>query len=74
MGATIHTSYSPTPPVSPGARRATVGFVDETYVKVGGVCRYVYRAVDQTVSRPTTAASNTGSDPCAACTRTAPLK
>jgi transposase-like protein len=28
---------------SPGDRR----FVDETYVKVNGVCRYVYRAVDQ---------------------------
>ena len=27
--------------------RATGGFVDETYVKVNGVWRYVYRAVDQ---------------------------
>jgi transposase-like protein len=28
---------------APGGRR----FVDETYVKVGGVWRYVYRAIDQ---------------------------
>jgi IS6 family transposase len=39
-------SCRPTPPGSP----ATPGdrwFVDETYVKVGGVWRYIYRAIDQ---------------------------
>jgi IS6 family transposase len=34
-------------PGSPAGRRATGGFVDETYVKVKGVWRYVYRAIDQ---------------------------
>jgi DDE domain len=45
--ATVHARCWPTPPGfarhSPGERR----FVDETYVKVTGVWRYVYRAVDQ---------------------------
>jgi transposase-like protein len=42
-------------------------FVDETYVKVGGVWRYV-------PSRPITASSNTGSDPCADYIATIPRK
>jgi transposase-like protein len=37
----------PTPPGSPGIPQATGGFVDETYVRVNGVWRYIYRAVDQ---------------------------
>jgi transposase-like protein len=36
----------PTRPGSPGTRRATGGS-DETHVKVNGVWRYVYRAIDQ---------------------------
>jgi transposase-like protein len=37
-------------PVQPGFARHVPGdrwFVDETYVKVNGVGRYVYRAIDQ---------------------------
>jgi transposase-like protein len=35
------------PPGSLGTHRGERWFVDETYVKVRGVWRYVYRAVDQ---------------------------
>ena len=34
-------------PCRVGTWSATVGIVDETYVKVAGKWRYVYRAVDQ---------------------------
>jgi transposase-like protein len=46
-GCTVSTRCSPTPTAfarrSPGDR----WYVDETYIKVNGVWRYVYRAVDQ---------------------------
>ena len=41
------TPCSPTPPGSAGHAPGDRWFVDETYVKVAGMWRYVYRAVDQ---------------------------
>ena len=45
MGAAVHPAAGRRRPVRPAT--GDRWFVDETYVKVNGVWRYVYRAVDQ---------------------------
>jgi transposase-like protein len=46
VGAAVHAAAGRRRPVQPATHQAAGGF-DETYVKVNGVWRYVYRAVDQ---------------------------
>jgi IS6 family transposase len=46
VGATLYTVVDRCSPTVP-ARSRSRWFVDETYVKVAGVWRYVYRAVDE---------------------------
>ena len=47
VGAAIHRHSWSTAPGPAGARAATAGSFDETYLKVLGEWRYPYRAVDQ---------------------------
>jgi hypothetical protein len=51
VGAAIHAAAGRRRPVLPPRAGGDRWFVDETYVKVGGLWRYVYRAIDQHVQQ-----------------------